>query len=237
MLSGCSPQKLVGKTAQYSRTAGAPEYGTSVPSAAEAATWQFIARGRRKPAADPYFLLRRRCPGVRNFSSVRRFSGNLAIHCQGEAKTGGHLAIDTPALKRRTRDGAEAPYSGASGTMRQRTASQQPTFWDCSGYRRATIGRPFLGALGAPGPMNPDDYSLNSLSERSLAPGLPALPTISAPGIAPGFWILPFLRDFRFLANLKDNNNPYFCFCTKLKHDVRKRVYRESATFKFPPKP
>jgi hypothetical protein len=38
----------------------------------------------------------------------------------------------SPALKRRTADGAEAPYSGASGTMRQRAESRQPTFWDCS---------------------------------------------------------------------------------------------------------
>ena len=37
-----------------------------------------------------------------------------------------------PALKRRTADGAEAPYSGASGTMRQRAESHQPTFWDCT---------------------------------------------------------------------------------------------------------
>ena len=73
----------------FSCTGGAPEYGISVPSAASAATWQFIARRRRKPAANPYFLLHRRCPGVRNFSSVRRFSGNLAIHCQEETKTGG----------------------------------------------------------------------------------------------------------------------------------------------------
>jgi hypothetical protein len=48
----------------------------------------------------------RRCPGVRNFSSVRRDRGNLAIHCQEETKTGGHLAIDAPAQKRRTTDGA-----------------------------------------------------------------------------------------------------------------------------------
>ena len=32
----------------YSRTTGAPEYGTSVPSAASAATWQFIARRKQK---------------------------------------------------------------------------------------------------------------------------------------------------------------------------------------------
>ena len=31
----------------------------------------------------------RRCPGVRNFSFVRRHCGNLAIHCQEEAKTVG----------------------------------------------------------------------------------------------------------------------------------------------------
>jgi hypothetical protein len=29
---------------------------------------------------------RTRCPGVRSFSSFRRFSGNLAIHCQEETK-------------------------------------------------------------------------------------------------------------------------------------------------------
>jgi hypothetical protein len=50
----------------------APESGASAPSAAPAATWQFIARRRRKPAA-----------------------------------------IDAPALKRRTTDGTEVPYSGA----------------------------------------------------------------------------------------------------------------------------
>jgi hypothetical protein len=59
----------------------APEYGASAPSAAPAATWQFIARRKRKPAA-----------------------------------------IDAPALKRRTTDGTEVPYSGApavreSGTV------------------------------------------------------------------------------------------------------------------------
>ena len=37
-----------------------------------------------------------------------------------------------PALKRRTADGAEAPYSGASGTMQQRAASRQPIFGDCT---------------------------------------------------------------------------------------------------------
>jgi hypothetical protein len=40
-----------------------------------------------------------------------------------------------PALKRRTADGAEAPYSEASRTMRQRAAAQQSTFWDCTGNR------------------------------------------------------------------------------------------------------
>ena len=48
----------------------------------------------------------RRCPGVRNFSFVRRHCGNLAINCQEEAKTGGHRAFDCP--------GAEAPDNGRS---------------------------------------------------------------------------------------------------------------------------
>jgi hypothetical protein len=85
-------------------------------------------------------FLHRRCPGVRNFSSVRRFRGNLAIHCQEEMKSDGLLAIDAPALKRRTTDGAEAPYSGASGTMRQRAVSRQPTFWDCTRRRVPSAG-------------------------------------------------------------------------------------------------
>ena len=50
----------------------------------------------------------------------------------GGNESDGLRTFDAPALKRRTADGAEAPYSGASGTMRQRAASQQPTFWACT---------------------------------------------------------------------------------------------------------
>jgi hypothetical protein len=47
-----------------------------------------------------------------------------------------------PALKRRTADGAEAPYSGASRTMRQSAASQQPTFGDCTRLSVLTVLTP-----------------------------------------------------------------------------------------------
>jgi hypothetical protein len=59
----------------------------------------------------------------------RRQPGNSL---PGENESDGLRAFDAPALKRRTADGAEAPYSGASGTMRQRAESQQPTFGDCT---------------------------------------------------------------------------------------------------------
>jgi hypothetical protein len=134
------------------RTAGAPEYGTSVPSAASAATWQFIARMRGKAMAEPHLI--------------------------------------APALKRRTADGAEAPYSGASGTMRQRAVSQQPTFGDCThggealhpvarkakaGWENggpasrsgAAIGRPCMGDLG---PMGSDGGQEKGFC-RSLSKG------------------------------------------------------------------
>jgi hypothetical protein len=49
-------------------------------------------------------------------------------------ETDGRLGFDFP--------GAEALYSGASGTMRQRAASRQPTFWDCTWLTVLTVLTP-----------------------------------------------------------------------------------------------
>ena len=55
-------------------------------------------------------------PGHR-MRAGHRFRFLLAMNCQVAA-----IAAD----------GAKAPYSGASGTMRQRAEFPQPTFWECT---------------------------------------------------------------------------------------------------------
>jgi hypothetical protein len=96
VLSGCSHEMLVAKTAPDSRTAGAPEYGASAPS-----------------------VVRRFSAGAIECAMAAGFRLLLAMNCQVAAGAA---------------DGTEVPYSGASGTMRQRAASRQPTSWDCTRF-------------------------------------------------------------------------------------------------------
>ena len=49
---------------------------------------------------------------------------------------------------------AGAPYSGASGTMRQRDESHQPTFWDCTPHRFGVFWKFHVAAGLAPFPQS-----------------------------------------------------------------------------------
>ena len=78
----------------------------------------------------------------------------------------------SPALKRRTADGTEVPYSGASGTMQQRAESPQPTFWDCT--HRSTYWLGLIGPIGpAHGVRHPELKRVPSASRGSQGKASP----------------------------------------------------------------
>jgi hypothetical protein len=99
--------KSDGRLAAHSCTAGAPEYGASVPSAASCGNLAIHCQEEMK--SDGRLAAHSCTAGAPEYgtsvpSAASR--GNQAIHCQEDMKSDGRLGFDDP--------GAEAPDSGRS---------------------------------------------------------------------------------------------------------------------------